>query len=411
MRAALVAATVLSCAVAVPITTAHRASAQDLPTFRIGVMNDQSSLYSDIAGPGSVTAAQMAVADFNPEKHGFKVEVVSADHQNKADIGSSVARRWYDLDKVDAIVDVPTSSVALAVADISRDKNKVFLVASAGTSDLTAKACTPNTVHWTYDTWALANGTARAMIKQGGDSWYFLTADYAFGHALERDAAEVVKANGGKVMGRALAPFQSSDFSSFILQAQGSGAKVVALANSGGDTINSVKQAAEFGLSQKQKLVSLLIFLSDIHSLGLKTAQGLMLTNAFYWDLNDGTRAFGKAFGARNNGRMPTMNQAGTYAATLHWMKAIAAMDKAKAHDGAAVVAQMKAMPTEDPLFGKGHIRADGRTIHDMYLWQVKTPEESKGPYDYLKLVATIPGDEAFRPMSPETCPMLKKAG
>ena len=312
MRAAIAAAAMLSCVVA--------AHAEDLPTFRIGVLNDQSSLYSDIAGPGSVTAAQMAVEDFKPEKHGFKVEVVAADHQNKADVGSSIARRWFDLDKVDAIVDVPTSSVALAVADISRDKNKVFLVASAGTSDLTGKACSPNTVHWTYDTWALANGTARAMIKQGGSSWYFLTADYAFGHALERDAAEVVKANGGQVMGRALAPFQTSDFSSFILQAQGSGAKVVALANSGGDTINSVKQAAEFGLTQKQKLVSLLIFLSDIHALGLKTAQGLMLTNAFYWDLNDGTRAFGKAFGARNNGRMPTMNQAGTYASTLHWI-------------------------------------------------------------------------------------------
>jgi len=407
MRAALIAATMLSCVVASP--SLAQTPAKDLPVFRIGVLNDQSGLYADTAGIGSVIATQMAVDDFEPEKHGFRVEVISADHQNKPDIGSSIARRWYDLEKVDAIVDVPTSSVALAIADISRDRNKAFLVASAGTSDLTAKACTPNTVHWTYDTWALANGTARAMIKRGGDSWYFLTADYAFGHALERDAAEVVKANGGKVLGRTLAPFQTSDFSSFILQAQGSGAKVVALANSGGDTINSVKQAAEFGLPQKQSLVSLLTFISDIHSLGLKTAQGLMLTNAFYWDRTDGTRAFAKALGEKTSGRMPTMTQAGSYAATLHWMKAIAAMDKAKAHDGAAVVAKMKEIPTDDPLFGKGYIRPDGRTIHDMYLWQVKAPEESKGPYDYLKLVAVIPGDEAFRPMSPEACPMLKK--
>jgi len=401
MRAACAAAIVLSCMVA--------AHAEDLPTFRIGVLTDQSGLYSDIAGPGSVTATRMAVEDFKPETHGFKVEVLSADHQNKADIGSSIARRWYDIDKVDAIVDVPTSSVALAVAGVTHDKNKVFLVASAGTSDLTGKDCTPNTVHWTYDTWALANGTARATIRQGETSWYFVTADYAFGHALERDAAEVVKAAGGEVVGDVLAPFQTSDFSSFILRAQGSGAKVVALANSGGDTINFVKQASEFGLSRSQKLVSLLIFLSDIHAIGLQTAQGLMLTNAFYWNLNDGSRAFGKAFGARNNGRMPTMNQAGAYAATLHWMKAIAAMDKAKARDGALVVAKMKEMPTDDPLFGKGRIREDGRTIHDMYLWQVKTPAESKEPYDYLKLIASIPGDEAFRPMSSDACPMLKK--
>jgi len=403
MRAAIAVAIMLSC-----IVTAH---AEDLPLFRIGVLNDQSGLYADIDGPGSVAATQMAVEDFKPETHGFKVEVLSADHQNKADIGSSIARRWYDIDKVDVIVDVPTSSVALAVAEVTRDKDKVLLVAGAGTSDLTGKNCSPNTVHWTYDTWALANGTARAMIKQGGTTWYFLTADYAFGHALERDAAEVVRANGGQVFGHALAPFQTSDFSSFIMQAKASGAKVVALANSGGDTINSVKQASEFGLSQSQTMVSLLIFLSDIHAIGLKTAQGLMLTNAFYWNLNEGTRAFGKAFGARNNGRMPTMNQAGSYAATLHWMKAIAAMDKTKARDGALVVAKMKEMPTDDQLFGKGHIRIDGRTIHDMYLWQVKSPGESKEPYDYLKLIATIPGDEAFRPMATDVCPMLKKAG
>ncbi|WP_342641547.1 ABC transporter substrate-binding protein [Rhodoligotrophos ferricapiens] len=387
------------------------AMAEELPVFRIGVLNDQSGLYADIAGPGAVVAANMAVKDFQPEKHGFKVEVVAADHQNKPDIGSGIVRRWYDIEHVDAVVDVPTSSVALAVAEITREKNKVFLVASAGTSDLTGKACTPNTVHWTYDTWALANGTARAMINQGQKSWYFLTADYAFGHALERDAAEVVKANGGEVVGHTLAPFQTQDFSSFLLQAQGSGAQVIALANSGGDTINSVKQASEFGITTGgQKLVSLLSFISDIHALGLDIAQGLMLTTAFYWDLNDGTRAFGKAFAAQNDGKFPTMNQAGTYASMLHWMKAIAAMDKEKARDGAAVVAQMKSMPTEDALFGKGSIREDGRTIHDMYLVQVKSPAESKAPYDYYKVVATIPGDEAFRPLDQSPCPLLKKA-
>lgn len=387
------------------------AHAEDTPLFKVGVLNDQSGLYSDIAGPGSVEAAKMAVEDFKPETKGFRVEVLAGDHQNKPDVGSAIVRRWYDREAVDAVADVPTSSVALAVSEITREKNRVFLIASAGTSDLTGKACTPNDVHWTYDTWAVANGTAKAMIAQGGTTWYFLTADYAFGQALERDATSVVKANGGEVLGHVLAPFQTSDFSSFLLQAQASRAKVIALANSGGDTINSLKQAAEFGLTKSgQQLASLLSFISDIHSMGLETAQGLMLTEAFYWDQNDGTRAWSKRFAARNGGKYPTMNQAGTYASVLHWMKAIAAMtDKAKAHDGAAVVAQMKAMPTDDPLFGKGKIRVDGRTIHDMYLFKVKAPSESQGPYDYYKLVSTIPGDQAFRPLSQSECSLVKK--
>ena len=387
------------------LTAAHAAP---LPTFRIGVLNDQSGLYADIAGPGSVEAARMAVEDFKPEAKGFRVEVLAADHQNKPDIGAAIVRRWFDVDRVDAIVDVPTSSVALAVSNIAAEKNKAFLIASAGSSDLTGKNCTRTNVHWTYDTWALGNSTARAVIRQGGTSWYFLTTDYAFGHALERDASEVITKAGGKVLGHVLAPFQSTDFSSYLVQAQGSRAQVVALANSGGDTINAIKQASEFGLAESgQKLVALLAFISDIHSLGLKVAQGLTLTEAFYWDLNDGTRAWTKRFVPRNGGRYPTMNQAGVYASMLHWMKAITALPKDKAHLGTDVVAQMKAMPTDDPLFGPGSIRADGRTLHDLYLFQVKAPGESKGPYDYYKRLDTIPGDQAFRPMAEGGCPLV----
>lgn len=386
------------------------ATAQDLPTFRVGVLNDQSGLYADIAGPGSVEAAKMAVEDFSPEKHGFKVVVVAADHQNKPDIGALITRRWFDTESVDAIADVPTSSVALAVSQLAKDKDKVFLIASAGSSDLTGKACTPNNVHWTYDTWALANGTARAVIASGGKSWYFLTADYAFGHALERDAAEIVKANGGTVKGRVLAPFQATDFSSFLLQAQQSKADIIALANSGGDTVTSLKQAQEFGVTASQKLAGLLVFLSDVHAMGLPVAKGLLLTEAFYWDLNDKTREWSKRFAPRNAGKYPTMNQAGTYASVLHWMKAIAALDKSKARSGAAVVAKMKEMPTDDPLFGKGSIREDGRTLHDMYLFQVKAPQESRQPYDYYKLLSTVPGDQAFRPLSAGGCPLVRTA-
>lgn len=383
------------------------AYADTLPTFRIGVLNDQSGLYADIAGPGSVEAARMAVEDFKPEAKGFRVEVLSADHQNKPDIGAAIARRWFDVDRVDAIVDVPTSSVALAVSNIASEKDKAFLIASAGSSDLTGKNCTRTNVHWTYDTWALGNSTARAVIKQGGQSWYFLTTDYAFGHALERDATEAITKAGGKSLGHVLAPFQSTDFSSYLLQAQGSGAQVVAFANSGGDTINAIKQASEFGLAEGgQKLVALLAFISDIHSVGLDVAHGLTLTEAFYWDLNDGTRAFSKRFAARNSGRYPTMNQAGVYASMLHWMKAVASIDKNKAHFGTEIVTQMKAIPTDDPLFGRGSIRADGRTLHDLYLFEVKSSKESKGAYDYYKLADTIPGDQAFRPMAEGGCPL-----
>ncbi|WMT76074.1 ABC transporter substrate-binding protein [Bradyrhizobium sp. Ash2021] len=385
------------------------ANAQTVPTFKAGVLNDQSGVYADIDGPGSVLAAKMAVEDFNPERRGFKVEVLAADHQNKADVGVNITRKWFDVDKVDAVVDVPTSSVALAISQLVKDKDKTFLIDAAGSSDLTGKACTPNNVHWTYDTWALANGTAKAVVGTGGKTWYFLTADYAFGHALARDASDIVKAQGGTVVGQVFAPFQTTDFSSFLLQAQSSKAQIIALANSGGDTVTSVKQAQEFGLTAGgQKLAGLLVFLSDVKSMGLQTAQGLLLTEAFYWDLNDKTRAWSKRFAARNEGRFPTMNQAGVYASMLHWMKAIDAMDKDKARSGTAVVEKMKYMPTEDDLFGRGSIRQDGRTIHDMYLFEVKKPSESKMDYDFYKLVATIPGDEAFRPMDQGGCPLVK---
>jgi branched-chain amino acid transport system substrate-binding protein len=374
--------------------------------IKIGVMNDMSGLYADVAGPGSVLAARMAVEDFGAARKGMKVEIVSADHQNKPDVGSTIARTWYDVDKVDVIVDVPTSSVALAVNQITREKGKAFLNSGAATSDLTGKACSPNTIHWTYDTWMLANGTGSAIVKTGGDSWFFLTADYAFGHALERDTEAVVTKNGGKVLGKVRHPFPGNDFSSFLLQAQASKAKIIGLANAGGDTINSIKQAAEFGIGKGgQNLAGMLVFLSDIHGLGLNTAQGLIFTETFYWDLNDQTRAFTKRFAAGNNNKYPTMVHAGVYSAVLHYLKAIEA---AKTDDGTKVIAQMKAMPTDDPLFGKGSIRADGRKIHPAYLVEVKKPGESKGPYDYHKVRATIPADQAFRPLNQGECPLVK---
>jgi branched-chain amino acid transport system substrate-binding protein len=373
---------------------------------KIGVLSDMSSLYADIGGPGSVVAAKMAVEDFGAAKKGMKVEIVSADHQNKPDVGSNIARQWYDTDKVDAIVDVPTSSVALAVSQITRDKNKVFLVSGAASSDLSGKACSPNTIHWTYDTWMLANGTGSAIVKTGGDSWFFITADYAFGHALERDTEAVVLKSGGKVLGKVRAPLNTQDFSSFLLQAQSSKAKIIGLANAGGDTINSIKQASEFGITKGgQNLAGLLVFLSDIHGLGLDKAQGLIFTETFYWDLNDQTRAWSKRFAAANGGKYPTMVQAGVYSAVLHYLKAIEA---AKTDEATKVVAQMKAMPTDDPLFGKGSIRADGRKIHPAYLVEVKKPSESKGPYDYYKIRATIPADQAFRPLAEGGCSLVK---
>src|SRR5712664_4503236 len=373
---------------------------------KIGVLNDQSSLYADLAGQGSVVAARMAVEDFGAENKGMKVEVVFSDHPNKADVGSQIARQWYDAEKVDLILDVPNSGVALAVSQITRDKGKAFIVSSAATSDLTGKACSPNTIHWTYDTWALANGTGNALVKQGADSWFFITADYAFGHALERDVEAVVLKNGGKVLGKVRHPLNTQDFSSFLLQAQASKAKVIGLANAGGDTTNSIKQAAEFGIVKGgQNLAGLLVFLSDIHGLGLDKAQGLIFTETFYWDLNDQTRAFAKRFGAANSGKYPTMVQAGVYSAITHYLKAVQA---GKTDDGTKVIAKMKELPTDDPLFGKGTVRADGRKLHPAYLVEVKKPSESKGPYDYYKIRATIPADQAFRPMNEGGCPLVK---
>jgi branched-chain amino acid transport system substrate-binding protein len=374
-------------------------------SVKVGVMNDRSGVYADITGEGSAVAARMAVEDYAAVDKGVTVEVVSADHQNKPDIGSNIARQWYDRDGVDAILDVPTSSVALAVNQITRDKNKVFLNSGAGTSDLTGPQCSPNTVHWTYDTWALAHGTASALIAQGDDTWFFITADYAFGHALERDASALVKAQGGTVAGAVRHPFPGQDFASFLLQAQASGAKVVALANAGGDTINAIKQASEFGLQAGgQKLAGLLTTIRDVKTLG-PAAQGLLLTEAFYWDMNDGTRAFSKRFAERMGGQMPSMIQAGVYAALTHYLKAVSAT---KGKDPAAVMAWMKANPTDDPLFGQGRIRADGRHIHPMYLFQAKAPGDAKGDWDLYTLRATIPADQAFRPEAEGGCPLVK---
>ncbi len=373
---------------------------------KIGVLSDMSSLYSDIGGSGSTVAARMAVEDFGAAKKGLKVEIVSADHQNKPDVGSAIARQWYDVDKVDVIVDVPNSGVALAVNQVTRDKGKLFLVSGAASSDLTGKACSPNTIHWTYDTWMLANGTGSAIVKTGGNTWFFLTADYAFGHALERDTEAVVLKNGGKVLGKVRHPLNTQDFSSFLLQAQASKAKIIGLANAGGDTINSIKQASEFGIVKGgQNLAGLLVFLSDIHGLGLEKAQGLIFTEAFYWDLNPQTRAWAKRFASANSGKYPTMVHAGVYSAVTHYLKAVQAL---KGDDGTKVAAKMKEMPTDDPLFGKGVVRADGRKIHPAYLVEVKKPSESKGPYDYYKIRATIPADQAFRPISEGGCPLVK---
>jgi branched-chain amino acid transport system substrate-binding protein len=373
---------------------------------KIGVLNDMSGLYADVGGPGSVVAAKMAVEDFKAKEKGLNVEVVFADHQNKPDVGSQIASKWIDIDGVDAIVDVPNSGVALAVNEIVRQKNKVFINSGAASSDLTGSKCSPNTVHWTYDTWMLANGTGKAIVKTGGDTWFFITADYAFGQALERDTSAVVTKNGGKVLGDVRVPLNTQDFSSFLLQAQASKAKIIGLANAGGDTINSIKQAAEFGIVKGgQNLAGLLVFITDVHGIGLDKAQGLMITETFYWDLNDQTRAWSKRFAARHDGKMPTMSQAGVYAGVLHYLKAVAAI---KSDDGVKVVEEMKKLPTDDPLFGKGMVRADGRKIHNAYLFEVKKPSESKGPWDYYKVRATIPADEAFRPLNEGGCALVK---
>jgi len=383
------------------------ASAQDV-AVKIGVLNDMSGIYADIGGAGSVAAAKMAVEDFNPAAHHMKVEVISGDHQNKPDVGANIARQWYDVDHVDVIVDVPTSSVALAVNEVTREKNKVFLGSGPASSDLTGPKCSPNSIQWTYDTWMLANGTGKAVVKTGGDTWFFLTADYAFGHALERDTSAVIVANGGKVLGHVLAPLGTSDFSSFLLQAQASKAKIIGLANAGGDTVNAIKQGAEFGITAGgQHFAGLLVFINDIEALGLKTAQGLVLTETWYWDMTPANRAFTKRWQVASSrpGKFPSMLPAGVYSSVIHYLKAVDALRSAS--DGKAVVAKMKEMPTDDPLFGKGYIRADGRKIHPAYLFEVKKPEESKYPGDDYKLRATIPADEAFRPLKDGHCPLV----
>jgi branched-chain amino acid transport system substrate-binding protein len=401
--------TALLLGTALTLATATIASAQD-KTVKIGALSDQSGLYADLGGPGSTLAAQMAAEDSGLMAKGWKIDIISGDHQNKPDIGSNIARQWFDVDKVDTIVDVPNSGVALAVNNIVKEKNGVYINSGAATSDLTNAQCSPNTVHWTYDTYMLAHSTGQAMVKAGGDSWFFLTADYAFGAALERDTSEVVKSSGGKVVGGVKHPLNTADFSSFLLQAQSSKAKVIGLANAGGDTTNSIKQAAEFGITKGgQKLAALLLFITDVKAIGLETAQGLSFTETFYWDLNDDTRAFSKKFAARmKNNAPPSMVQAGVYAGLMHYFKALDALGS-NPHDGAKVVAKMKEMPTEDPLFGKGAIQPNGRTIHSAYLFEVKKPSESKSAWDFYKLVGTVPGDQAFTPLDKSTCALLKK--
>lgn len=394
-------------AVLLAVPAARAQTPGTLVPVKIGILNDMSGIYSDLTGHGSVTAAQMAIEDFKAKENGLDVTIVEGDHQNKPDIGAAIARQWYDKEGVDAIFDVPASSVALAVTQITHDRNKVFVASGSGTADLTGPACNANFVHWTYDTYALAKVTGGAMVQRGGDSWYFLTADYAFGAALQRDAAATIVKMGGTVLGNVKTPFPNPDFSSALLQAQSSKAKIIGLANAGADTINAIKQAAEFGIAEGgQKLAALLIYAADVHALTPKVAQGLVLTEAFYWDQNDQTRAFSARFAALNEGRKPSSGHAGVYGAVLHYLKAVAALKSAK--DGAAVVAKMKDIPTDDPVFGKGRVRIDGRHIHNMYLFEVKTPAESTGPWDLYKTLATVPGDEAFRPLSEGGCPLVK---
>ncbi len=373
---------------------------------KIGILTDLSGLYSDLSGTGSVLAARMAIDDFLArEKPGFKIELVSADHQNKGDVASNKAREWFERDNVDMIGDLVTTSTALAVMPIAKEKNRITIVSGAASTTITGKACTDLNVHYTYDTYALANGTGKAVVKQGGNSWFFLTADYAFGHSLEKDTGAVVTSNGGKVLGAVRHPFPGTDFSSFLLKAQSSGAKVIGLANAGTDTTNSIKQAAEFGITPKQSLAGLLMFLTDIHSLGLKTAQGMYLTEGFYWDLNAETRAWSKQFFDKHK-KMPTMVQAGVYSSTMHYLKAI---KSAGTDEAQAVMKKMKETPINDFFAKNGKIREDGRHVHDFYLLQVKKPEESKAPWDYYHVRQVIPANDAVRPAAESECPLLRK--
>jgi branched-chain amino acid transport system substrate-binding protein len=374
--------------------------------IRVGVLNDQSSLYADLAGPGSVVAAEMAVEDFRAEEKGLKVEVLAADHENKADVATGVVRRWLDRDGVDLVLDVPNSSVALSLNELLRGTRAGMIVSAGATSDLTGRACSPNTVHWTYDTWALANVAGQAIVKGGGDTWFFITVDNAFGHSLETDTAAVIEKNGGAVIGRARHPINNADFSAFLLAARASGAKIVGLANAGSDTTNAIRQAAEFGIVRGgQRLAGLLVFLTDVHALGLRTVQGLTLASAFYWDLNDGTRAFTRRFAPRNRGIRPTMAHAGVYSGLAHYLKATATT---RSDDARVVFPKMKELPVDDPLFGRGAVRADGRKIHQMHLFEVKPPAESTGTWDYYKLRATVPAEQAFRPIEQGGCRLAR---
>ena len=384
-----------------------RARAQGA-SLKIGVLTDLSGPYKDLAGPQAVQCVYQAMEDFGVSAKGLKVEVISADHQNKPDVGAGVARQWYDQEGVDLIVEVANSGVALAVAGVAKEKNKVYINSGAATSDLTGAQCNANTIHWTYDTYMLAKSTGGALVKAGGDSWFFITADYAFGHALQRDTTNFIQNAGGKVLGGIAYPFPgTTDFSSMLLQAQSSGAKVLGIANAGTDTINTLKQAKEFGLTMT--LAGLLLFISDVHSLGLETAQGIALTDSFYWDHNDRTRAFSKRLQPKFPTARPTMVHAGVYSSVLHYLKVAAqAGVPVMKGPGAEVVTRMKAMPTDDDCFGPGMIRADGRKIHPGYLWKVKKPSESKGPWDYYTLLGTTPADEAFRPLNAGVCPLIK---
>ncbi len=384
--------------------------AQAANTIRIGALNDQSGNYSYIAGLNGVICAQVAAQEF--AGRGFNVEVLSADHQNKPDVGANIARQWLDRDGVDMILDVPTSSIGLAVNGICRERNKAYVNVGSATADLTGPACSPNTVHWVYDTWMLAKSTGGALVKAGGDSWFFITADYAFGHALERDTTRFVREQGGRVLGGVRYPFPATtDFSAFLVQAQASRAKVIGLANAGQDATNCIKQIGEFGMTRRgTRVAALLLFIADVHALGLEAAQGLAMTESFYWDMNDRTRAFTARVKPRlNNGQVPNMVTAGNYSGVLHYLKAVAdlGVPAAKA-SGLDVINRMKAMPTEDDAFGTGTIRADGRRIVPSYLFEVKAPAESRGPWDYLKLLQTTPADEAFRPIADGNCPLVR---
>jgi branched-chain amino acid transport system substrate-binding protein len=401
-------ATAAATAIWIVASSGHGVAQYSDDVVKIGVLDDMSGPYADIQGPGDVVAVKMAVEDFGGKMNGKPIEVLSADLQNKVDVGSAIARRWYDVDKVDTIMGLGNSGVALAVQGMSQEKNRIAITTAAGSTALTGKACSPTGIHWVYDTYALANGTASAIMKQGGgDSWFFLTADYAFGHSLEQETSTIVKRKNGKVIGSVRAPLNSSDFSSFILQAQASKAQVIGLANAGADTINAIKTAADFGVvSGGQKMAGLLVLLTDIHTLGLNAAQGLLFTEAYYWDQNDETRAFSKRFAERHGGKPPTMFQAGIYSAAMHYLKAVKA---AGTDETKAVMTQMRSIPVNDFMTKNGSIREDGRMMRDMYLLQAKKPSESKGEWDLMNVIATIPADQAFRPLSESECPLIKK--